>query len=70
MKLDLKKPELLKGFLNLFVFGFLFTILKFIEIRFRNLMTYVFKGHGKIVIVYMVKLNVSILNRLRIMLFL
>ena len=28
LKLGLKKPEFLKGFFNLFVFGFLFTIIK------------------------------------------
>ena len=38
----------------------------FIEIRLRNLMTYVFKGHVKIVKIYMVKFNLSILNRLEI----
>ena len=39
----------------------------FIEIRLCNLMTYYFKEHVKIVEMYMVKFNVSILNRLRIM---
>ena len=40
----------------------------FIEIRLCNLLTYIFKGHVKIVkIIYMVKFNVSILNRLKIM---
>ena len=40
----------------------------FIEIRLCNLLTYIFKGHVKIVkILYMVKFNVSILNRLKIM---
>ena len=38
----------------------------FIEIRLRNLMTYAFKGHVKIVKIYMVKFNLSILNRLEI----
>ena len=33
-------------------------------------MTYVFKGHVKIIKIYMVKFNVSILNRLKIMVFL
>ena len=42
----------------------------FIELRLRNLMIHVFKGHVKIVRVYMVKLNVAILNRLKIMDFL
>ena len=41
----------------------------FIEIRLCNLMTYVFKGHVKIVKIYMAKFNVSILNRLKIMAF-
>ena len=41
-----------------------------IEIRFCNPMTYDFKGHVKIVEIYMVKFNVSILNRLKIMGFL
>ena len=39
----------------------------FIEIRLRNPITYDFKGHVKIVEIYMVKFNVSILNRLKIM---
>ena len=39
----------------------------FIEIRLYNLMTYAFKGHVKIVKIYMVKFNVSILNKLKIM---
>ena len=38
-----------------------------IEIRLCNPMTYDFKGHVKIVEIYMVKFNVSILNRLKIM---
>ena len=38
----------------------------FIEIRLCNPMTYIFKGHVKIVNIYMVKFNVSILNRLKI----
>ena len=42
----------------------------FIEIRLCNLMTYAFKGHVKIVKIYMVKFNVSILNRVKIMGFL
>ena len=42
----------------------------FMEIRLCNLMTHVFKGHVKIVKIYMVKFNVSILNRLKIMGFL
>ena len=37
----------------------------FIEIRLCNLMTYVFKVHVKIVKIYMVKFNVSMLNRLK-----
>ena len=69
-----------KRFLNLSVFGFFFTVIKrtmifmmkkiFIEIILRNLMTYVFKEHVKIVKIYMVKVNVSILNSLKIMGFL
>ena len=39
----------------------------FIEIRLYNPMTYVFKGHAKILKNYMVKFNVSILIRLKIM---
>ena len=66
MILDLKNSEFLKGFFNLFVFGLLFTTMIFcgeeniifIEVRFRNLMTYVFKGHVKIANIYMVKFNV------------
>ena len=42
----------------------------FIEIRLCNRMTYVFKDHVKIVKIYMVKFNVSILNRLKTMFFL
>ena len=42
----------------------------FFEIRSCNRMTYVFKELVKIVKVYMVKLNVSILKRLKIMFFL
>ena len=38
----------------------------FIEIRLCNL-TYVFKGHAEFAKIYMVKFNVSILNRLKIM---
>ena len=41
----------------------------FIEIRLCNRMTYVFKDHVKIVKIYMVKFNVSILNRLKTMFF-
>ena len=41
-----------------------------IEIRFCNPMTYDFKGHVKIVEIYMVKFNVSILNKFKIMGFL
>ena len=39
----------------------------FIEIRLCNPMTHIFKGDVKIVKIYMVKFNVSILNRLKIM---
>ena len=39
----------------------------FIEIRLRNLMTYIFKRHVKIVKIYMMRFNVSILNSLKIM---
>ena len=42
----------------------------FIEIGLCNLMTYVFKAHDKMVKIYRVKFNVSILNRLKIMAFL
>ena len=42
----------------------------FIEVKLCNLTTYVFKGHVKIVKIYMMKFNVSILNRLKIMDFL
>ena len=38
----------------------------FILIRLLNLMTYVFKGHVKIIKISMMKFNVSILNRLNI----
>ena len=41
----------------------------FIEVRLCNLTTYFFKGHVKIVKIYMVKFNVSILNRLKIWVF-
>ena len=61
-------------FSNLFVFGCLFTIVKksndlsvkkmSVEIRLCNRMTYVFKGHVKVVKICMVKFNVSILKRL------
>ena len=58
---------------NLFVFGCLFTInydplwwRMFIEIRLCNPMTDVsFKGHDKIVKIYMVKFNISVLKELR-----
>ena len=65
----------------LFVFGFLFTIIKTLdllwwrkcslksEIRLCNLMTR-FKGHVAVVKIYMVKFNVLILSRLEIMGFL
>ena len=39
----------------------------FIEIRLCNPITYDFKGHVKVVEIYIVKFNVSILNRLKIM---
>ena len=39
----------------------------FIEVRLCNLTTYVFKGHVKIIKKYMVKFNILILNRLKIM---
>ena len=41
----------------------------FIEIRLCDL-THVFKGHVKLAKIYMVKINVSILNRLKIIGFL
>ena len=41
----------------------------FIEIKLRNLMTYVFEGHVKFVKIYNVKFNVSILRMLEIMSF-
>ena len=40
----------------------------FIGIGLCNPMTYVFKGHAKIIKIYMLKSNVSTLNRLKIML--
>ena len=39
----------------------------FTEIRLCNPMTYIFKGDVKIVKIHMVKFNVSVLNRLKIM---
>ena len=39
----------------------------FIEIRLCNTMTYIFTAHVKIIKIYMVKFNISILNRLKIM---
>ena len=42
----------------------------FIEIRLCNPMTYNFKGHVKIVKIYMAKFNVSNLSRLKMMAFL
>ena len=39
----------------------------FFEMRLCNPVTYDFKGHVKILEIYMVKFNVSILNRLKIM---
>ena len=39
----------------------------FIEIRLCDRMMYVFKGYVKIVKIYMVKFNISILKRLKIM---
>ena len=41
----------------------------FVEIRLCNRMTHVFKGYVKIVKIYMVKINVSIFKRLKIMVF-
>ena len=41
----------------------------FIEIRLCNPMTFMFKGYAKIVKIYMVKFNVSILDRLKIIFF-
>ena len=41
----------------------------FIEIRLCNRMRYAFKGHFKIVKIYMVKFNVPIFKRLKIMIF-
>ena len=41
----------------------------FIEIRLCNSVTNVFKGHVKIIKIYMVKFIVSLLNRLKIMVF-
>ena len=41
----------------------------FIEIRLWNQMMYVFKRHVKIAQIYMMKFNVSILNRLKTMFF-
>ena len=42
----------------------------FTEIRLCNRMKYVFKGHAKIVKIYMVKFDLSIVNRLKIIGFL
>ena len=39
----------------------------FIEVKLCNLTTYVFKGHVQFVKIYMVKFDVSILNKLKIM---
>ena len=63
-----KEVWVFKGFFNLFVFGFKklwsFTVKNiFIEIRLYNLMMHIIKLHVKIVKIYMVKFNVSILNR-------
>ena len=69
---------LLFYFSNLYVFGCLFTIIKenydlllmkkmFIKIRLCNPIVHDFKEHVKIVEIYMVKINVPILNRLKIM---
>ena len=41
--------------------------MKKIELGLRNLKTYDFKKHVKIVTIHMVKFNVSILNRIKIM---
>ena len=41
----------------------------FIEIKLCDPMTFGFRGHIKVVEIYMVKFNVSILNRLKIMRF-
>ena len=41
----------------------------FIEIRLCNPMTHVFKGHVRIIKIYMVKFIVSIINKLKIMFF-
>ena len=41
----------------------------FIETGLCNPMTYIFKGHVKILKIYMVEFNVSILNKLKIMCF-
>ena len=41
----------------------------FIEIRLCNRMTYVLKRHVKIVKIYMVKFNVSMLKKIKIMVF-
>ena len=65
-------------FSNLFVFDVSLQLYRktnlsvkkvFIEIRLCNRMMYVFKGHVKIVKIYMVKFNVSILIRLKTMFF-
>ena len=68
-------------FSNLFAFGCLFTIKRmmkkmfmvkkiFIEIRLCNPMTHVFKGHVRIIKIYMMKFIVSIINKLKIIFFL
>ena len=67
IEIGFKEVWFFKRFFILFVLGFLFTIFMVkkmaIEIRLCNLMAYVFKGHVKIVKIYMVKFNASILNR-------
>ena len=41
----------------------------FTEIRLCDPWTYIFKGHVKIIKIYMVKFNVSILSRLKLIIF-
>ena len=41
----------------------------FIEIRLCNPMTFVFKGQVKLIKIYLVKFNVSVLNKLEIIFF-
>ena len=57
-------------FIRLFSVFSLIVNKMFIEIRLCDLMTYAFKEHVRIVKTHMVKFNLSILNKLKIMSFL